>query len=95
MDMVKLVRRSVKTVLFMALFCLFARLIDASQFISLDTANKFSTWFHGSANQENYDDLWFFTDVMLSLLSSVVAYNVLIRLFRKFIKRIPERMSQH
>ncbi|MDE1187171.1 MAG: hypothetical protein PW844_11940 [Pantoea sp.] len=89
--MMKLARRSVKTVLFIALFCLFARLIDASKFISLDTANAFSTWLHGSANQENYDDLWFFTDVLLSLLSTVVAYHVLIRLFN----RMPERIRQH
>ncbi|MDF7660884.1 hypothetical protein PUG81_18120 [Erwiniaceae bacterium L1_54_6] len=85
MDMVKLARRGGKTVLLIALFCQFARLIDASQFISLDTSNKFSTWFHGSANQENYDDLWFCIDVVFSLFCTVMAYNVAVRLYRKFI----------
>lgn len=83
MQMAILARRLAKTVLFIALFCLFARMIDASQFISLDTANNFATWLHGSANQENYDDLWFFTDVISSLLAAVVAYNILMLLVRK------------
>ncbi|WP_085036066.1 hypothetical protein, partial [Cronobacter sakazakii] len=54
--------RAAKTLLFLALFCIFARVIDVSRFISLDTANAFATWLHGSANQENHDELWFFTD---------------------------------
>lgn len=83
MHMATLVRRLAKTVLFIALFCLFARMIDTSKFISLDTANNFATWLHGNANQENYDDLWFFSDVILSLLGAVVAYNVLMLLIRK------------
>ena len=83
MRMATLARRLAKTVLFIALFCLFARMIDASRFISLDTANNFATWLHGNANQENYDDLWFFTDVISSLLAAVVAYNVLVLLVRK------------
>ena len=83
MRMTTLARRLAKTVLFIALFCLFARMIDASQFISLDTANNFATWLHGNANQENYDDLWFFTDVVSSLLAAVVVYNVLMLLVRK------------
>lgn len=87
----KLARRVAKTVLFIALFCLFARLIDASTFISLDTANSFAAWLHGNASQENYDDLWFFTDVLLSLIGAVVAYIVVIRLCRK----VPGRSGQH
>jgi len=83
MRMATLARRLAKTILFIALFCLFARMIDSSQFISLDTANNFATWLHGNANQENYDDLWFFSDVILSLLGAVVAYNVLMLLIRK------------
>lgn len=83
MRMATLARRLAKAVLLIALFCLFAKLIDTSQFISLDTANAFSTWLHGSANQENYDDLWFFADVILSLLLAVTAYNVVIFLSRK------------
>ncbi|MGC0875125.1 hypothetical protein WKG92_19815 [Pantoea agglomerans] len=87
----KLARRVAKTVLFIALFCIFARLIDASTFISLDAANNFAAWLHGEATQENHDDLWFFTDVLLSLLATVVAYNVVIRLCRK----VPGRQGQH
>lgn len=75
----KLARRVAKAVLFIAIICLFAWLIDASEFISLDTANSFAAWLHGNANQENYDNLGFFTDVLLSLLGAVVAYIVVIR----------------
>lgn len=76
-------RRLAKTVMFIALFCLFARLIDSSQFIGLATANAFAAWLHGSASQENYDDLWFFVDVTLSVLSAVVAYHMVMLLGRK------------
>lgn len=83
MDTVKLARRSAKTILFILLFCLFARLIDSSKFISLDMANNFAAWLHGSASQENFDDLWFFSNVLLTLLTAFVAYNVVVSLWRK------------
>ncbi|EOC1565190.1 hypothetical protein ACI1AR_000516 [Cronobacter dublinensis] len=76
-------RRAAKTLLFVALFCVFARVIDASRFISLETANAFSRWLHGSANQENYDDLWLFTDLIASALCAVVAWRVIMGVWRR------------
>lgn len=95
MATVKLARRSAKTGLFIVLFCLFARLIDSSKFISLNTANRFAAWLHGSAGQENFDDLWFFSDVLLTLLAAFVAYNVVVALCRKVISRRACRVQQH
>lgn len=77
--MQKLAPAIAKTVL----FCLFASLVDSSKFISLNVANHFAEWLHGNANQENYDDLWFFTDVILSLLLSFISYKLILRLFRR------------
>ncbi|WP_243760686.1 hypothetical protein [Cronobacter dublinensis] len=77
MFMATLARRAAKTLLFVALFCVFARVIDASRFISLETANAFARWLHGSANQENYDDLWFFTDLMASALCAIIAWRAM------------------
>lgn len=87
MVITKFVRRAAKTVFFIVLFCVFARLINSSAFISLDTANAFAAWLHGSASQENYDDLWFFTDVGLSLISAIIAYNIVIKVGRKIAGR--------
>lgn len=81
--MQKLAPAIAKTVLFIALFCLFASLVDSSKFISLNVANHFAKWLHGNANQENYDELWFFTDVILSLVLSFISYKLISRLFRK------------
>lgn len=78
------VRRLSKIVLFVTLFYLFARLLDSSKFISLDTADSFARWLHGNVNQENFDDLWFFTNVGLSLLSTVVAWYIVIKLVNKW-----------
>lgn len=72
-----------KTVLFIVLFCLFASFIDSSKFISLNIANHFAEWLHGSASQENYDDLWFFTDVILSIILSTISYKLILGLFRR------------
>lgn len=93
--MTKLVRRVAKTVLFIALFCLFARFIDSSQFISLDTANQFAVWMDGHASQENYDDLWFYTDVLSSLACAIVAYNVVIISGRRLRKKTSRATPQH
>lgn len=81
-----LIRRCAKGLLFIALFCLPARWIDSSKFISLDVAYDFAQWSSGRASQENIDDLWFFSDVILSLLATIAAYNVLMWLFRRFSK---------
>ncbi len=83
MQMTIFARRLAKTVLFIGLFCLFARLIDASTFISLDAANKFARWAYGNANQDNYDNIWFFTDVILSLIGAVAGYIIIIRVINK------------
>ena len=88
--MQKLAQAIAKTVLFIALFCLFASLVDSSKFISLNVANHFAEWLHGNANQENYDDLWFFTDVILSLALSFISYKLILRLFKK----APNRKKQ-
>lgn len=77
------VRRAAKTLLFVALFCVFACVIDTSRFISLDAANAFASWLHGSANQENHDELWFFTDITLSLLCAAVTTRLVILICRK------------
>ena len=95
MGMVKFARRSAKTILFVLLFCLFARLIDSSKFISLDTANNFAGWLHGSASQENFDDLWFYSDVLLTVLAAFAAYKIVVSLCRKFISRRTCRVQQH
>ncbi|EOI3470059.1 hypothetical protein ACMSWU_003198 [Cronobacter turicensis] len=81
--MATLARRAAKTLLFVALFCVFARVIDTSRFISLDAANAFASWLHGSANQENHDELWFFTDITLSLLCAAVTTRLIILICRK------------
>lgn len=83
-----------KTVLFIALFFLFASLIDSSKFISLNVANHFAKWLHGNANQENYDDLWFFTDVILSLILSFVSCKLIFRLFKISIRKKQMRSFQ-
>ncbi|MDI7419340.1 hypothetical protein [Cronobacter turicensis] len=81
--MATLARRAAKTLLFIALFCVFARSIDASQFISLDAANAFASWLHGSANQENHDELWFFTDLIASALCAFIAWRAIMGVWRK------------
>ncbi|EOC0348019.1 hypothetical protein ACI0ZS_002133 [Cronobacter turicensis] len=81
--MATLARRAAKPLLFLALFCVFARVIDASRFISLDAANAFARWLHGSANQENYDDLWFFTDLIASALCAFIAWRAIMGVWRK------------
>ncbi|MBF4662488.1 hypothetical protein HIJ87_11285 [Cronobacter malonaticus] len=83
MYMATLARRAAKTLLFIALFCVFARVIDASRFISLETANAFARWLHGSVNQENYDDLWFFTDLIASALCAFIAWRAIMSVWRK------------
>lgn len=83
MNMVNFARKIAKIILFVGLFFLFASLVNSSHFISLDTANDFATWLHGNANQENYDDLWFFTDVISSLFFSVITYKILMKLINK------------
>ncbi len=83
MNMVNFARKIAKIILFVGLFFLFASLVNSSHFISLDTANDFATWLHGNANQENYDDLWFLTDVISSLFFSVITYKILMKLIHK------------
>ncbi|ELY5940268.1 hypothetical protein ACV6RK_000866 [Cronobacter malonaticus] len=83
LSMATLARRAAKTLLFLALFCVFARVIDASRFISQETANAFAAWLHGSANQENHDELWFFADITLSLLCAAVTTRLVILSCRK------------
>ncbi|MDQ9195947.1 hypothetical protein QBS64_00040 [Cronobacter sakazakii] len=83
MSIATLARRAAKTLLFLALFCIFARVIDASRFIGLETANAFATWLHGSANQENYDELWFFTDLIASALCAFIAWRAIMGVWRK------------
>lgn len=78
-----LIRRCAKVLLFIALFYLIALQIHSSEFISLDMAYDFAVWSSGHASQENIDDLWFFTDVSLSLLFTIIAYNGVMFLSRK------------
>jgi hypothetical protein len=81
--MATLARRAGKTVLFIILFCLSAKMLDASKFISADTSANFSYWLYGYSSQENFDDLWFFVDVGGALLSTIVCYNIIILIIRK------------
>lgn len=93
-SMTKLVRQAAETALFIALFCVFASVIDASKFISLDTANNFAVRLHGHASQENYDDLWFYTDVVSSLLCATLVYQFVIRVGRRIISKATPSASQ-
>lgn len=66
-----------KTLLFFILFCLFARFIDASKFISYETATHFSEWLYGASSQDNFDDLWFFADVGFTLIAAIFSYKII------------------
>ncbi|MDZ7320767.1 hypothetical protein N4G41_03870 [Kosakonia sacchari] len=72
-----------KVLLFIFLFCVAAKLIDASTFISYETSSRFSEWLYGFSSQDNFDDLWFFADVGLSLLSAIAGYVIVIKILRK------------
>lgn len=76
----------IKTAVFLTYFCLAARLINASRFISYETSSRFSHWLYGYTSQENFDDLWFFADVALSLLAAVVLYFMTMMLIVKIRK---------
>lgn len=72
-----------KILLMLLLFCLSARFIDASKFISYETSAQFSDWLYGSSSQENYDDLWFFTEVLLSLIATIISYSIIMKIVRE------------
>lgn len=72
-----------KIVLFLAIFTIAARLIDASTFISYDKSAHFGEWLHGYRAPENYDDLWFVVNAGLSMISAVVSYNIVMWVIRK------------
>ncbi|WP_336855643.1 hypothetical protein [Pseudescherichia vulneris] len=84
--MATLARRVAKTGLFILLFCLCAKVIDASAFISVETSSHFSQWVYGYASQDNFDDLWFYVDVLGSLLVAIALYNIIIQSLRFFTK---------
>ena len=84
--MTTLARRGAKTALFTLLFCLCAKVIDASAFISEETASNFSQWMYGYSSQDNFDDLWFYVNVGGSLLVAIVLYNIIMQSLRFFTK---------
>ncbi len=89
--MAKLARNSLavigKILLFVILFCIAARLINAESFISYETSSNFSEWLHGYSSQDNFDDLWFFTDFGLSLIAALAGSLIILRIARKLFHR--------
>lgn len=71
-----------KTVVFISFFCLTASLIDSSTFISYEKTSDFSEWLYGFSSQENFDDLWFYTDLSISILTSATCYTLVMNLIR-------------
>ncbi|EHK7649060.1 hypothetical protein IAH82_002927 [Escherichia coli] len=78
---------TLKTIAFLTYFCLSARIIDASRFISYETSSRFSHWLYGYSSQDNFDDLWFFADVAISLMAAVVLYFMTMMLIVKIRKK--------
>lgn len=72
-----------KAVLLFLLFYCFASQIDSSAFISYETSSAFSKWLYGFSSQDNFDDLWFFSDFGFSLLSATLSYKVIMLLVEK------------
>lgn len=71
-----------KTAIFILFFCLTATLIDSSTFISYETSSEFSEWLYGFSSQENFDDLWFYSDLSISILTSAMCYILAMNLIR-------------
>lgn len=75
-----------KTLLFFILFCLFAKFIDASKFISYETTSHFSDWLYGASSQDNFDNLWFFADVGLTLFAAIFSYKIILLAISKKVR---------
>lgn len=75
-----------KTLLFFILFFLFAKFIDASKFISYETASHFSDWLYGASSQDNFDNLWFFADVGLTLIAAIFSYKIILLAISKKVR---------
>lgn len=71
-----------KTAIFISFFCLAASLVDSSTFISYEKSSEFSEWLYGFSSQENFDDLWFYTDLSISILTSATCYILVMNLIR-------------
>jgi hypothetical protein len=82
-----LIRWISKIFLYVVFFCISAKQIAASRFISYETSSRFSEWLYGYSSQENFDDLWFYTDVSLSILSASVLYVLTMKLIMKIRKK--------
>ncbi len=76
-----------KTILFLIFFCFSAKIFDASKFISYETSSKFSKWLYGFSSQDNFDDLWFYTDVLVSILIAFLLCYLSIRLINSIRKK--------
>ncbi|PSN07539.1 hypothetical protein C7G83_10385 [Siccibacter turicensis] len=72
-----------KIVLFVILFCFFASVIDTSGVISYEVSSAFAAWLYGISTQENVDDLWFFSDVLLSLVCALISCMIILTVLRK------------
>jgi len=83
----RLIRWLSKTILFLFFFYISAMSIDASKFISYETSSKFSHWLYGYSSQENFDDLFFFTDIVMSTLSAVFLYVISAKIIYKIRSR--------
>lgn len=68
--------------IFISFFCLTATLIDSSAFISYEKSSEFSEWLYGFSSQENFDDLWFYSDFSISILVSATCYILVMILIR-------------
>lgn len=83
----KLIEWIPKTILFLIFFCISAKLFDASEFISYETSSKFSEWLYGFSSQDNFDDLWFYTDILISILFAFLLCHLSIRLINNVRKK--------
>lgn len=84
---VVLLRIAGKFSLLIVYFWIAASLIDASKFISYEASSRFSAWVYGYSSQDNFDDLWFFTNVILSIITAIVLYIVTLMFIAKLRKK--------
>jgi len=92
--MIILVRSIAKIWIFIVLFCLGARLIDPATFISLDATSAFAQWIYGSVNQENFDDLWVLSWIVLSFIFAIFFYKILMLVLKKSASVNPRALSK-
>ncbi|KGT92908.1 hypothetical protein NG99_13330 [Erwinia typographi] len=81
--MATLARRFARMAIFIALFCLGARIIDPSTFISLELTEAYAQWQDGYVSQENFEDLWVIAWLLSSLIFAIIGDVLIIRIARR------------